>query len=105
MSEYQRGPYDMGDDEQLSEIEEFTGDVRLGHHFETEDPAEAGSISRRVRQEVPDRPERAVRENMRLVAPDEGAHPDVDSEEYASSIGRDDDDLSAEERAMRIDPE
>ncbi|MEO3808956.1 DUF5709 domain-containing protein [Sphaerisporangium sp. B11E5] len=105
MTDYRRGPDDMGDDEQETQIAEWTGDVRLGHHFEAEDPEYSGGISRRVRQEVPDRPPRAVRQNMRLVAPDEGAHPDVVSEEYASSIGPDDDDLSAEERAMRVDPE
>jgi hypothetical protein len=104
MTEYRRGPDDMGDDEQQSEIEEWTGDVRLGHGVEAEDPGYEGGISRRVRQEMPDRPPRALRENMRLVAPDEGAHADVDSEEYASSIGPDDNDLSAEERAMHIDP-
>ncbi|MFC6084347.1 DUF5709 domain-containing protein [Sphaerisporangium aureirubrum] len=105
MTEFRRGPDDMGDDEQLSEIAEWTGDVRLGHNFEEEDPEHTGGISRRVRQEVPDRPPHAVRENMRLVAPDEGAHEDVDSEEFALYAGPDDDDLSAEERAMHIEPE
>ena len=38
----------------------------------------------------------------RLVAPDEGAHPDEESEEIATDVGRDGQAASAEEAAMHI---
>ena len=41
----------------------------------------------------------------RLVAPDEGAHPDVESEEIATDVGRAGEAASAEEAAMHIDEE
>lgn len=40
----------------------------------------------------------------RLVAPDEGAHSDVDAEEVALDVGTDTGGFSAEERAMHIEP-
>jgi hypothetical protein len=41
----------------------------------------------------------------RLVQPDEGAHSDVDAEEYAQDVGTDTGGFSAEERAMHIEPD
>jgi uncharacterized protein DUF5709 len=41
----------------------------------------------------------------RLVAPDEGAHSDVDAEEFAEDVGTDTGGFSAEERAMHIEPD
>lgn len=41
----------------------------------------------------------------RLVAPDEGAHSDVDAEEFAEDVGTDLGGFSAEERAMHIEPD
>jgi hypothetical protein len=40
----------------------------------------------------------------RLVAPDEGAHSDVDADEIAQDVGTDLGGFSAEERAMHIEP-
>ncbi|MFC6899457.1 DUF5709 domain-containing protein [Nonomuraea dietziae] len=48
--------------------------------------------------------ESAPREH-RLLSPDEGLAPDVESEEIGEDVGSDSGDLSAEERAVRIDPE
>ena len=41
----------------------------------------------------------------RLVAPDEGAHPDVEKDEIATDVGRAGEAASAEEAAMHIDEE
>jgi len=41
----------------------------------------------------------------RLVAPDEGAHDDEETDEVAESVGTDQGGFTAEERAMHIDPE
>jgi hypothetical protein len=41
----------------------------------------------------------------RLVAPDEGAHPDIEPDEAAREVGPDFGGYSAEEAAMRVDPE
>jgi hypothetical protein len=41
----------------------------------------------------------------RLVAPDEGAHPDTEPDEVAQEAGPDFGGYSAEEEAMRVDPE
>lgn len=41
----------------------------------------------------------------RLVAPDEGTHPDVEKDEIADEVGPDSGGYSAEEAAMRVEPE
>ncbi|MGW0483470.1 DUF5709 domain-containing protein [Nonomuraea sp. NPDC003214] len=41
----------------------------------------------------------------RLVAPDEGAHGDIESDEVAREVGPDSGGYSAEESAMRVEPE
>ena len=40
----------------------------------------------------------------RLVAPDEGAHGDDEKDEIASAVGRDSEELSAEEAAIHLEP-
>jgi hypothetical protein len=45
------------------------------------------------------------RPSGRLVAPDEGAHPDTEPDEVAHETGPDFGGYSAEEAAMRVDPE
>ena len=72
----------MGDDDQMTQIAEWTDNLPIGHEIAEDHPEEHG-ISRRVWQEAPDR-DRVPREEYRLIAPDEGAHADVDSEEYAA---------------------
>ncbi|WP_248963410.1 DUF5709 domain-containing protein [Sphaerisporangium perillae] len=104
MTESRRGPDDMGDDEQLTEIEEWTDNLPIGHEIVSEDPEDRDGISRRVWQEAPERGH-VPREEYRFVAPDEGARPDEESEEYAAEVGQDDGDFSAEERAMHIEPD
>jgi hypothetical protein len=41
----------------------------------------------------------------RLVAPDEGAHTDAETDEVATSVGTDQGGFTEEERAMHIEPE
>jgi hypothetical protein len=45
------------------------------------------------------------RPSGRLVAPDEGAHPVTEPDEVAQEVGPDFGGYSAEEAAMRVDPE
>ncbi|GII80306.1 hypothetical protein Sru01_52880 [Sphaerisporangium rufum] len=102
MRDMRQAPDDMGDDEQQTEIEEWTDDLGLEHEIAEEHPETPEGISRRVWQEARDR-RHVPREGHRLVAPDEGAHSDVDAEEYAREVGADDGDLSAEERAIHLE--
>ncbi|MFD0856645.1 DUF5709 domain-containing protein, partial [Actinomadura adrarensis] len=41
----------------------------------------------------------------RLVAPDEGAHPDMESDAVGDDLGEDGGGYTAEERAMRVEEE
>jgi hypothetical protein len=53
-------------------------------------------------------PDSGVDETMRagrLVAPDEGAHADLEEDEVATDVGPDSGGYTAEEAAMRIEPE
>ncbi|OUC95079.1 hypothetical protein CA984_19970 [Streptosporangium minutum] len=91
-------------DEQAVEVEEWTDDLGLNHEIRADDPEHRDTLDERLWREAPDH-ERAPREENRLVAPDEGIGPDETSEEYARDVGADDGDLSAEERAIHIDPD
>lgn len=91
-------------DEQAVEVAEWTDDLGLNHEIVEHDDEHRDTLDERLRREAPDR-ERAPREDTRLVAPDEGLSPDETSEEYASDVGPDDGDLSAEERAVHIEPD
>ncbi|MDP9866490.1 MULTISPECIES: DUF5709 domain-containing protein [Streptosporangium] len=91
-------------DEQAVEVEEWTDDLGINHEIREDDPEHRDTLDERLRREAPDR-ERPSREESRLVAPDEGIGPDETSEAYARDVGPDDGDLSAEERAVHIDPE
>ncbi|WP_433241029.1 DUF5709 domain-containing protein [Streptosporangium sp. CA-135522] len=91
-------------DEQAIEVEEWTDDLGLDHEIRENDPRHRDTLDERLWREAPDR-ERAPRDENRLVAPDEGIGPDETSEEYARDVGPDDGDLSAEERAVHIDPD
>ncbi|MER5322785.1 DUF5709 domain-containing protein [Streptosporangium roseum] len=91
-------------DEQAVEVEEWTDDLGLNHEIREDDPEHRDTLDERLWREAPDR-ERAPRDENRLVAPDEGIGPDETSEEYARDVGADDGDLSAEERAIHIDPD
>ncbi|GAA3536410.1 hypothetical protein GCM10022419_015180 [Nonomuraea rosea] len=91
-------------DEQEIEIEEWTDDLGLRHEVTEDDPQHRDTLDERLRREAPERPHRGPRPQHQLVQPDEGLAPDVDDEE----IGEDyesADDLPAEERAVRIDPD
>ncbi|MGJ6964639.1 DUF5709 domain-containing protein [Streptosporangium sp. G11] len=91
-------------DEQAIEVQEWTDDLGLNHEIVEHDDGHRDTLDERLRREAPDR-ERVPRDETRLVAPDEGLSPDETSEEYASDVGRDDGDLSAEERAVHIEPD
>jgi hypothetical protein len=73
------------------------------------DPEEPESIADRIAGEEPDVADAAEEEADpragRLVAPDEGAHADVEAAEVASDVGIDGGAASAEEAAMHIEPE
>lgn len=79
---------------------------------ETAEEAEAGeSLDDKLAEEVPDVSEAdlALADEQpragRLVAPDEGAHPDTESDEIATDVGRDGQAASAEEAAMHVSDE
>ncbi|MFE3452203.1 DUF5709 domain-containing protein [Nonomuraea sp. NPDC059194] len=91
-------------DEQEIEVEGWTEDLGADHVIEEDDPQHQDTVAERLWREAPDR-ERAPREEHRLVQPDEGLGADVESEEIGDDVGADSGDLSAEERAVRIDPE
>jgi hypothetical protein len=75
----------------------------------TRDEAEGESLDERLREERPDVSESDVRaadadpRAGRLVAPDEGAHPDEEADEFAEDVGRDGYAFSAEEAAVHVE--
>jgi hypothetical protein len=90
-------------DEQDIEVSEWTEDLGLHHEVSENDPQHRDTLDERLRREARDRL-REPRPRYRLTQPDEGLEPDTDSEEIGSDWADDTDDLSAEERAIRIDP-
>lgn len=92
-------------DEQAIEVEGWTDDLGLHHEILPDDPEHRDTLDERLRREAPNRERRPAREEGRLVAPDEGIGPDETSEEYARDVGPDSGDLSAEERAIHIEPD
>src|SRR5687767_13122639 len=102
MSQSPPDRYGMSD-EQALEVEQATSDLGLNHRIVEDDPRHRDSLDERLRREAPDH-RRTPRGGNRLVAPDEGAGPHESSQAYATDVGRDDGDLSAEERAIRIEP-
>jgi len=91
-------------DEQGIEVGEWTDDLGINHDIEEDDPARGDTLDERLRREAPDR-ERTPRERHRISQPDEGLEPDTESEEVGQDWGSDDGDLSAEELAVRVDPD
>jgi hypothetical protein len=84
---------------------------RESHSWRGETGAESSegeSLDEKLAEEEPDITEAdldAVDQEPRsgrLVAPDEGAHPDEESDEIATDVGRDGQAASAEEAAMHI---
>ncbi|TMR23649.1 hypothetical protein ETD86_07365 [Nonomuraea turkmeniaca] len=91
-------------DEQAIEVAEWTDDLGLHHEVVEDDPRRRDTLDERLRREAPDRL-REPRSQHRLTQPDEGLEPDTEDEEIGEDWGDDDSsDLSAEERAVRIDP-
>ncbi|MFG2077777.1 hypothetical protein SAMN05421874_11241 [Nonomuraea maritima] len=103
MTETPPNRYGMSDEQQI-EVDEWTDDLGLRHEIVGDDPRHRDTLDERLRREAPERL-REPRPKHRLTQPDAGAGADVEDEEVANDWGRDDDDLSAEERAVRIDPE
>jgi hypothetical protein len=91
--------------EQAIEVSEWSVDLGLRHEIVEDDPQHRDTLDERLRREAPERLHEP-RPKHRLTQPDEGLEPDTDDEEIGSDWGDDDsEDLSAEERAVRIDPE
>ncbi|SEG39335.1 hypothetical protein SAMN05444920_102851 [Nonomuraea solani] len=90
-------------DEQEIEVEEWTDDLGFRHEVVPDDPAHHDSLDERLRREAPEKLH-APRPKHQLTQPDEGLEPDVDDEEIGVGYATRDD-LSAEERAVRIDPD
>ncbi|MGN9841735.1 DUF5709 domain-containing protein [Nonomuraea sp. H19] len=91
-------------DEQEIEVSEWTEDLGLHHEVVDDDPRRRDTLDERLRREARDRLHEP-RPRHRLTQPDAGLEPDTDDMEIAQEWGDDTDDLSAEERAIRIDPE
>ncbi|MEO3794177.1 DUF5709 domain-containing protein [Nonomuraea sp. B10E15] len=91
-------------DEQEIEVAEWTDDLGLHHEVAEDDPRHRDTLDERLRREAPSRLHES-RPKHRLTQPDEGLEPDTDDEELGVDQGGDTDDLSAEERAVRIDPD
>ena len=87
----------------------LTGDSGLGvgSDLDTEFEPDAGTAQDWKAQ--PEEPSGRVwdepRPAGRLVAPDEGAHPDAEADAVASEVGPDSGGYTAEEAAMRVEPE
>ncbi|MEV8636343.1 DUF5709 domain-containing protein [Streptosporangium sp. NPDC051023] len=92
-------------DEQATEVEEWTDDLGFEHEIIEDDPAHQDTLDERLWREAPQQRERTPRAEDRLVAPDEGIGPDETSEAYATDVGPNGGDLSAEERAIHIEPD
>ncbi|MBF8187438.1 hypothetical protein ITP53_17195 [Nonomuraea sp. K274] len=91
-------------DEQGIEVEEWTDDLGLSHEVAEDDPQHRDTLDERLRREARDRLHEP-RPKHRLTQPDEGLEPDTDDEEIGEYWGEDVEDMSAEERAIRIDPD
>ncbi|NRQ35332.1 hypothetical protein HII36_26405 [Nonomuraea sp. NN258] len=97
-------------DEQEIEVAEFTDDLGLNHEIAEDDPQHRDTLDERLRREAPDKLHEP-RPQHRLTEPDEGLEPDHEGEAIATDWGSDtgslqaESDLSAEERAVRVDPD
>lgn len=88
---------------------------REPHHLRdartTGDGGEGKTLDEKLREEEPDVTESDVRDAYadpragRLVAPDEGAHPDEESDEIAEDVGRAGYAFSGEEAAVHVEDE
>ncbi|WP_205315670.1 DUF5709 domain-containing protein [Nonomuraea lactucae] len=92
-------------DEQQIEVDAATDDRGLSHRIEEDDPRHQDTLDERLRREKPDRGERARRPEHRITQPDEGLAPDLEKDEVGEDWGEDGGDFSAEERAIRVEPE
>ncbi|MFC4061243.1 DUF5709 domain-containing protein [Planomonospora corallina] len=90
-------------DEQAFEFEQATNDLGFDHRILADDPRHRDSLDERLRREARER-SRTPRDSGRFIAPDQGFGPYDTDQAYATDAGVDDGDLSAEERAMRVDP-
>ncbi|TMR96791.1 hypothetical protein EJK15_21525 [Nonomuraea basaltis] len=90
-------------DEQAIEVAEWTEDLGLRHEVVGDDPQHRDTLDERLHREARDRL-REPRPKHRLTQPDEGLESDVEDEEIGDDWGDDSGDMSAEERAIRIDP-
>lgn len=104
MTETPPNRYGMSDEQEI-EVEEWTNDLGFQHEIVADDPQDRDTLDERLRREAPERLHEP-RPKHRLTQPDEGLEADRDDQEIGEDWGGDDDDdLSAEERAVRIDPD
>ncbi|GAA3715723.1 hypothetical protein GCM10022224_096710 [Nonomuraea antimicrobica] len=103
MTETPPNRYGMSDEQEI-EVREWTDDLGFRHEIVEDDPQHRDTLDERLRREAPERL-RGPRPKHRLTQPDEGLAPDRESEEIGEDWVDDTDDLSAEERAVRIDPD
>ncbi|MFI6482153.1 hypothetical protein ACIBH1_29775 [Nonomuraea sp. NPDC050663] len=89
MTELPPDRYGLSDEQEI-EVEEWTTDLGERHEILPDDPAERESMDERLREELPDGPEREPREKFQLTD---------------DALVETDEDLPAEERAMRVDDE
>ncbi|GGO71070.1 DUF5709 domain-containing protein [Nonomuraea cavernae] len=92
-------------DEQEIEVEEWTDDLGRAHRIEGDDPRHEDTLDERLWRERPDRERPAPRPGHRLTQPDEGLGPDEEPDEIGQDWGDDSGDLSAEERAIYVEPD
>ncbi|MEU8357490.1 DUF5709 domain-containing protein [Nonomuraea sp. NPDC048882] len=103
MTEHPPDRYGLSDEQEI-EVAEWTDDLGRRHEIVEDDPQHRDTLDERLRREAPERL-RAPRPKYRLTQPDEGLEPDTEDEEIGEDVNGDADDLSAEERAIRIDPD
>ncbi|MEV5897659.1 DUF5709 domain-containing protein [Nonomuraea fuscirosea] len=103
MTELPPNRYGMSDEQEI-EVSEWTDDLGRRHEIVEDDPQHRDTLDERLRREAPERLHEP-RPKHRLTQPDEGLEPDTEDEEIGEDVNGDADDLSAEERAVRIDPD
>jgi len=126
MTDDQFTQHDLGDAIQLDNAETLAGSPREDHldagwvppdrpvalnrtGVTAQEQADGASLEERLREEEPDTQDAPMQERDpragRLVAPDEGAHADEESDAVAIDAGISGGAASAEEAAMHIEPE
>lgn len=95
--------------DQSDDLDAVTADSGLGPGSDLDTDYESADAEASGWEAQPEEPSGQVweepRPSGRLVAPDEGAHPDEEKDSVADEVGPDAGGYSAEESAVRVDPE